>query len=66
MASEKVGRFCAVCGERVGTYEPVVVLSERVLWHTSLAQDPELMPADVLMHATCATFPLDEKTNPDY
>jgi hypothetical protein len=61
MESQAGARYCAVCGERVGVYEPIIVLSERVLWRTSLAQDPFLTPADVLMHEQCATFPLDQR-----
>ena len=37
--------------------EPIVVLSLGVLWRTSLAQDPRLMPDDVVMHARCARLP---------
>jgi hypothetical protein len=54
MAEALSGRGCAVCGRRIGVYEPIVVLSGGVLWRTSLAQDPGLTPADVLMHEECA------------
>jgi hypothetical protein len=64
MQSDASPRYCAVCGERLGVYEPLIVLSERVLWRTSLAQDPEFTPADVVMHAKCASAPEAETEDP--
>jgi hypothetical protein len=61
MESEGSARFCAACGERLGVYEPLAVLSERVLWRTSLAQDPAFMPGDVVMHARCAPEFLEDE-----
>jgi hypothetical protein len=62
MGSEAlVGRSCAVCGDRIDMDEQIVVLSGGVYWRTSLARDPHLTAADILMHEKCAPISLDQE-----
>lgn len=57
---------CAHCGDRIGVYEPVVVISADSSRTTSLANEPQLAErADViLMHAACATASSPAETPP--
>jgi hypothetical protein len=48
---------CAQCGDRIGVYEPVVVIAGESIRTTSLANEPQLSERDgiVLMHEACAS-----------
>jgi hypothetical protein len=47
--------ICAYCGERVGVYEPIVVVDPGGSRTTSLAREQELEPDRApVMHADCA------------
>ena len=48
---------CAHCGDRIGVYEPVVVVAERASRTTSLANEPQLAERAgvILLHESCAT-----------
>lgn len=48
--------MCAHCGDRIGVYEPVVVIAGESSRRTSLANEPQLAERDgiVLMHEACA------------
>jgi hypothetical protein len=54
----KAGGFstCGHCGDRIGVYEPVVVVAEDSRRTTSLANEPELsqQAGVILMHQSCA------------
>ncbi len=47
---------CAHCGDRIGVYEPVVVIAGEGHRTTSLANEPQLSEhaGVILMHETCA------------
>jgi hypothetical protein len=47
---------CAHCGDRIGVYEPVIVIAGDTRRTTSLANEPQLVEAAgiVLMHQPCA------------
>jgi hypothetical protein len=47
---------CTVCGDRIGIYEPVSVLSQGTVRESSLAREPELRYQNeaMLMHPACA------------
>jgi hypothetical protein len=46
---------CAWCGERIGVYEPVVVVTRVGARTTSFARKRDLDRTDsLLLHATCA------------
>jgi hypothetical protein len=45
---------CAVCGDVIGFYEPVVVLDDSGLRETSLLNEPMLVAEQVAMHQDCA------------
>ncbi len=49
-------RTCAHCGDRIGVYEPVVVVNGDSSRTTSLAREPQLSDSieAVLMHQACA------------
>jgi hypothetical protein len=49
--------MCAYCGDRIGVYEPVVVVADRSSRITSLANEPQLAQRAgvILMHESCAT-----------
>jgi hypothetical protein len=48
-------RICPICGDRIGTYEPVIATSDEGARQTSLAGEPDLADSDVtLAHAECA------------
>jgi hypothetical protein len=48
---------CAHCGDRIGVYEPVVVIFADSSRTTSLANEPQLSEHTgvILMHQACAT-----------
>ncbi len=47
-------QVCPLCGERIGVYEPVVVLSANPPRRTSLAREPVVRDEEaVLVHADC-------------
>jgi hypothetical protein len=47
--------FCAVCGHRIGVYEPVVVRTAEGARRTSLTLEPELRYGGaIVVHAACA------------
>ena len=48
---------CARCGERIGVYEPTVVLETKGIRTTSLAREPDIarLPGVIVMHAGCAS-----------
>jgi hypothetical protein len=48
---------CAHCGDRIGVYEPVVVIAAGSSRTTSLANEPQLSERTgvILMHQACAT-----------
>jgi hypothetical protein len=48
---------CAHCGDRIGVYEPVVVIASDSRRTTSLANEPQLSERAgiILMHQACAT-----------
>ena len=50
-------RTCAHCGDRIGVYEPVVVIAPDSRRTTSLANEPQLSERTgvILMHQACAT-----------
>ncbi len=50
-------RTCAYCGDRIGVYEPAVVIKGDSSRTTSLAREPQLSESVevVLMHQACAT-----------
>ena len=62
MESEASDRVCAVCGQSLGVYEAIVVRTDGLLWHTSLARNPRLAAGDVVMHTDCAATPDDGKS----
>jgi hypothetical protein len=47
---------CAHCGDRIGVYEPVVVIAADSSRTTSLANEPQLTESTgvILMHQACA------------
>ncbi|HET9720063.1 MAG TPA: hypothetical protein VFP55_08310 [Solirubrobacteraceae bacterium] len=47
--------ICAVCRDRIGVYEPILVVGDETCRTTSLAREPELRsePRE-LMHLSCA------------
>lgn len=52
------GRCCAICGDRLGVYEPIVYLAEQGAVCTSIAANPALaepvgIGAGSLFHAAC-------------
>ncbi len=48
---------CAFCGDPIGNYEPLTVLSDDGDRQTSLAMEPAVAGAQSpLMHAACAWF----------
>jgi len=49
--------MCAHCGDRIGVYEPVVVVAEDSSRTTSLANEPQLSErvGVILMHEACAS-----------
>ena len=49
--------MCAHCGDRIGVYEPVVVIARDSSRTTSLANEPQLSAhaGVILMHEACAT-----------
>jgi hypothetical protein len=49
--------MCAHCGDRIGVYEPVVVIALDSSRTTSLANEPQLSERAgvILMHQACAT-----------
>lgn len=50
-----LSRLCALCGERLGVYEPIVAFGADGRRRTSIAREPGLAAADVaLMHEECA------------
>jgi hypothetical protein len=48
---------CAHCGDRIGVYEPVVVIAPDSSRTTSLANEPQLTESNgvILMHQACAS-----------
>jgi hypothetical protein len=50
-------RTCPHCGERIGVYEPIVVISGDSQRTTSVANEPQLPDRMdvILMHQACAT-----------
>jgi hypothetical protein len=48
--------MCAHCGDRIGIYEPVVVIAVDSIRTTSLANEPQLSERAgvILMHEACA------------
>jgi hypothetical protein len=47
--------LCEWCGDRIGVYEPVMVVERSGFRKTSLAREPELRAAGRgLLHAECA------------
>jgi hypothetical protein len=47
--------ICEWCGDRIGVYEPIVVVERSGFRKTSLAREPELRTAgEALLHADCA------------
>lgn len=48
--------MCAHCGDRIGIYEPVVVIAVDSSRTTSLANEPQLSERAgvILMHEACA------------
>jgi len=47
--------LCSRCGDRIGVYEPTVVVSDGSRRTTSLAREPRLRREDVaLLHKQCA------------
>ena len=47
--------ICEHCDDRIGVYEPLVVVEPTGFRETSLAREPELRSAGkVLLHAACA------------
>jgi hypothetical protein len=58
---------CAVCGDVIGFYEPVVVLDDSGLRETSLLNEPMLDGDQVAMHHECAPIAdsaVPERCNP--
>jgi hypothetical protein len=58
---------CAVCGDVIGFYEPVVVLDDSGFRETSLLNEPMLVAEQVAMHHGCAraqTLLPPERCNP--
>jgi hypothetical protein len=54
MASEPQ-LICPVCHDRIGVYEPIVVVGEDTRRTTSLAKEPELRHAGrELVHLACS------------
>ncbi len=47
-------RTCPVCGDRMGSYEPVVVIAGQDVRTTSFAREPEVPPGSILVHEQCA------------
>lgn len=48
---------CAFCGERIGVYEPIMVVTETGERHSSLAGEPGLREnSGPMLHAACAWF----------
>lgn len=49
--------MCAHCGDRIGVYEPIVVIVGGSSRTTSLVNEPELSERAgvILMHAACAS-----------
>lgn len=47
---------CAHCGDRIGVYEPVVVIAGQATRTTSLVKEPQLAEGNgiILMHQACA------------
>jgi len=54
---------CPHCGERIGIYEPAVVVEPEGLRVTSVAREPELRNGGtrIVLHATCATEQAEER-----
>ncbi len=47
-------QVCALCGDRIGVYEPLVALTADPPRRTSLARDPQVCREKaVLVHANC-------------
>jgi hypothetical protein len=45
---------CAICDEVIGVYEPIMVLEDSQLRHTSWLNEPTLGSDHVVMHHRCA------------
>jgi hypothetical protein len=57
--SEKLSRSfptCLYCGDRIGIYEPIIVVEHSGERETSLGREPELArrPRVLLVHCRCA------------
>ncbi len=59
-AAEAQAPSCARCGDRIGAWEPAVLVLGAVVHRTSRAADPELLSAasrGALYHAACYDQP---------
>jgi hypothetical protein len=55
--------ICEHCDDRIGVYEPLVVVEPTGFRETSLAREPELRSAGkVLLHAACAALIRERST----
>jgi hypothetical protein len=45
---------CPVCEDVIGFYEPIIVLENSELRHTSLLNEPMLDSVQIVMHRDCA------------
>lgn len=53
--------LCPVCGDAIGVYEPMIVITGGGARRTSRAREPSLTQDDgILVHASCDTGPAKE------
>jgi hypothetical protein len=52
--------LCAVCGDVIGVYEPIVVIDRGIARDTSLAKEPLLTAAgqERIVHRACGAEPV--------
>jgi hypothetical protein len=57
------GATCLYCGDRIGVYEPIIVVEHDGERQTSLANEPELArrPRVLLVHSHCAPTDWDAR-----